>query len=310
MSVSDPVTTRDGRPASLAVSRAGAPRHCVAWIAVYAELAAVRRLVHLSSSRASRTDPRLGRRRRVLRLRVAEGADAARPRRLRRRHRPLVLHAGAHAPHPGRQARVGRQRAGGAARHRHAVLLVLGRAAVHRLRHGRRAARRDLLVPHLGADGQRGRPGAALRPLRLEGGRPLPGHRPAHRHRLRVDHRAAAARALTSRTGSSRRGQEAPASTEEQLAVGGPRRGRLAGGEGHRRQGLAVRAGRHRRRRRHPRLRAGELHGVHHGQGRLVDRPGRGAHRHPDVLERRRHHPGRAGAARARARRSAPCSRS
>jgi hypothetical protein len=40
--------------------------------------------------------------------------------------------------------------------HRHALLLLLGGAAVHRLRAGRRAAGRDLLVPDRRADGQRG----------------------------------------------------------------------------------------------------------------------------------------------------------
>ena len=50
--------------------------------------------------------------------------------------------------HPGRQAR----RRATCWRHAgrgHAVLLLLGRAAVHRLRHHRRAAGRDVLVPDL-----------------------------------------------------------------------------------------------------------------------------------------------------------------
>ena len=81
--------------------------------------------------------------------------------RLRRRRRPLVLHAGADAPDTGRAARVGRQRAGGATGRCHAVLLVLGGAAVHRVCDGRRAARGHLLLPGLRPDGQRGRPGAA-----------------------------------------------------------------------------------------------------------------------------------------------------
>lgn len=53
--------------------------------------------------------------------------------------------------------------------HRHAVLLLLGGAAVRRLRVRRRTARRDLLVPDRGADGQRGCPWTAFRPRGLEG---------------------------------------------------------------------------------------------------------------------------------------------
>ena len=44
-----------------------------------------------------------------------------------------LLHAGADPRPAGREARRGRQRAGGDAGNRHAVLLVLGRAALHRL---------------------------------------------------------------------------------------------------------------------------------------------------------------------------------
>ena len=46
------------------------------------------------------------------------------------------------------------QRDGGQSGHRHAVLLVLGGAAVHRLCAGRRAAGRDVLVPDFRTDGQ------------------------------------------------------------------------------------------------------------------------------------------------------------
>ena len=116
-------------------------------------------------------------RRRVLPLRGAQGPDAPGARRLRRRDRAVVLHARADAAGPRRQARGGRQRPRRAARGRDAVLLVLRGAAVHRLRHDRRAARRDVLVPGLGADGERGRARAAVRPLRLEGRRALRGHR-------------------------------------------------------------------------------------------------------------------------------------
>ncbi len=53
-----------------------------------------------------------------------------------------------------REARGHRQCAGGVARHRHAVLLLLRGAAVHRLRQRGGAAWRDLFVPDLGADGE------------------------------------------------------------------------------------------------------------------------------------------------------------
>ena len=55
-----------------------------------------------------------------------------------------------------------RQRAAATARHRHAVLLVLGGTAVHRLRRERRAAGRDVLVPGGEPDDQRGRHRAAV----------------------------------------------------------------------------------------------------------------------------------------------------
>ena len=70
-----------------------------------------------------------------------------------------------------RGARGVRQRPRGALRHRDAVLLLLGRAALHRFRHGRRAARRHVLVPDLRADGQRGRARAALRAVSAGGSR-------------------------------------------------------------------------------------------------------------------------------------------
>ena len=75
------------------------------------------------------------------------------------------------------------------ARHRHPVLLLLGGAAVHRLRAGGRAAGRDVLLPDLGADGQRGRAGAAVRPVRLEDRRPVSGPGLVGRHRRRLRHR-------------------------------------------------------------------------------------------------------------------------
>ena len=106
----------------------------------------------------------------VLRLRHAEGAAAARAGRVRDGRRAQLLLAGAHAPPAGRPARGRRQCAGRVTRHRHAVLLLLGRAAVHRLRLRGRAARRHLLLPDRRADGERGGARPAAWPGRLAGG--------------------------------------------------------------------------------------------------------------------------------------------
>ena len=57
----------------------------------------------------------------------------------------------------------------------------------------------------------------------------------------------------------------------DRLTLARTHRGGLRRGARDRRQGLAVHPRRHRDRRGHPRLRAGGLHGLHHGQGRLVD---------------------------------------
>ena len=157
-------------------------------------LAAVRRLA--VPRRPAPPGHPLGLRARVLRLRQRQGAAPAHHRRLRRRHRALVLQPAAHARPAARAARDDRQRDGRQPRHRHALLQLLGGAAVHRLRRGRHPARRDLLVPHRRADGQRDRPGAALRALRLGGRGPLPRHRPPHRHRRRLGHRPPAHGAL------------------------------------------------------------------------------------------------------------------
>ena len=95
-----------------------------------------------------------------------------------------------------RSAGIGRQRAGRRPRHRDALLLLLGGAAVHRLRHRRGAPWRHLLLPHLGPHGQRDSAGAPVRSLRMESGTHLRDHRPRDRHRRRVGDRTAQARAL------------------------------------------------------------------------------------------------------------------
>ncbi len=120
---------------------------------------------------------------RLLPVRRAEGADAADARRLRHGRGAVVLLARAHARPAGGPARRGRQCRRRRARHRDALLLLLGRAAVHRLRLGRRAARRHLLLPDRGADDQRGGARPAVRAARLEGRADLSRLRPDHRHR-------------------------------------------------------------------------------------------------------------------------------
>ena len=69
------------------------------------------------------------------------------------------------------------------ARHRHPVLLLLRRPAVHRFRQRRRAAGRHLLVPDLRTDGERGGARASVRAGRLESGADLSRLRPRGRHR-------------------------------------------------------------------------------------------------------------------------------
>ena len=85
------------------------------------------------------------------------------------------------------------------ARHRNPVLFLLGGAIVYRLCHDWRSAGSYLLVPGLGADGQRGGSCIALWPVRVEGGRAVFEHRTAHRQHLGVDYRSA-------QNGEARRG--------------------------------------------------------------------------------------------------------
>ncbi len=72
----------------------------------------------------------------------------------------------------GKREGVGNVLAAGAG-HRHPLLLLLGGAAVHRLRGVGHSAGRHLLLPDRRADDQRGGGGDAVRPVRLAGGRAL-----------------------------------------------------------------------------------------------------------------------------------------
>ena len=143
-----------------------------------------------------------GRRAAVLPLRHAQGAAAAHRGGVRDGHDQLVLHPRAHARAAGRHDRRRCQRDGRQPGHRDAVLLLLGGAAVHRLRAGRRAAGRDLLVPDLGADGQRSGAGAAVRPVRLEDRAALHGPGPDGGHRRRLGHRPPEDGSLPGRLGA------------------------------------------------------------------------------------------------------------
>src|SRR3546814_8913063 len=100
---------------------------------------------------------------RILHLRYAQVADAPDARRLRNGRGPQLLFARTHARDPCWEARRARQCRRCRAWHLHALLLLLGRAAVCRLRLRRRAALRHLLFPDLRADDQRGCAWSALR---------------------------------------------------------------------------------------------------------------------------------------------------
>ena len=90
---------------------------------------------------------------------------------LRSGHRPLLLHPGEDAADSGGHARVGRHGTGGPARRRDAVLLLLGSSPLPRVCDGGGSAGRHVFIPDLGAHGERGGSRAAVRALRLEGGR-------------------------------------------------------------------------------------------------------------------------------------------
>ena len=172
----------------------------IVWGAVYSQLVPFADWVVASlpvdpKSQSRRGDP-------LLRLRHAEGVDAAHAGRLRHGRRAQLLLAREDPGAACREARRRRQRAGRGSRHRHSLLLLFRRAAVHRLRQRGRAARRDLFVPDLGADGERGGARASVRTGRLEGGAHLSRLRPCRRHRLRLGHRPAASRTLAAAVGA------------------------------------------------------------------------------------------------------------
>ena len=154
------------------------------------------------------------------------------------------------------------------ARHRHAVLLLLRRAAVHRLRLRRRAARRHLLLSDLRADGERGGARPAVRPGRLARGAGLSRLRPRRRDRRRLGHRPPAAGALAGTLGSrSALGAGRDPSAGRPTVNAADPRG-IGRGARHRRPRLALGDPRDRRRRADPRLCAGRSAGDDHGQRR------------------------------------------
>ena len=176
------------------MARVGAGRWgSAAVVAGLEQPAATGCLVYLRTPRFEPGDG-AGRGSRFLCLRCAQDSAAALGHDLPRHHPAHLFQRRADAPVAGRQARRRRQRAGGRAGGGHALLLLFGRAALHRLCRGRRAPRRDLLVSDCRAHGQRGGAGHALRYVRLAGGAALHGHWAAHRHPGRYGHRSRAAR--------------------------------------------------------------------------------------------------------------------
>ena len=172
----------DRRPASpravLAIRRAGGCR-------------VVGRVVHhapageLGRLRPARPAAGLAARRcdRLLPVRRTQGPAAPDRDRDARLVPALVRVTGACPIGPGRPWRAAWNDGGGRLWGRHAVLLLLGGAAVHRLRRGRCPARRDVRVPHRLADGQRDRDRAAVGPVRARRDSAL--HRVWARHRGR-----------------------------------------------------------------------------------------------------------------------------
>ena len=151
---------------------------------------------------ASRPEEPLRRGDQLLRLRYAEGADAAHPGCVRHGRRAQLLFAGEDPGATRRKARRRRQCAGRIARHRYSILLLLRRAAVHRLRQRGRAARRNFFVPDLRADGERGGARTSLWTCRLENCAHLSRLWSCRRYRLRLDHRPVPSRTLAGGMGS------------------------------------------------------------------------------------------------------------
>ena len=205
-----------------------------------------------------------------------EGPPPPHPRGLRRGHRTLVLHPGALPEDPRGETGDGRERDGGPPGDRHPLLLLLGGSPLHRVRHLGRPARRDLLLPRLGADGERSRAGPSLRTVRVEDRGPLPRDGARDRDGVRLGDRTSrdgAARGGVGLRDPLRRGRRAGGRTP---VVAGPGPVRHRRRPGHRRKGVAVRAGRDRRGGGDPRVRAGELHGRDHGGAGLVVGPAGG----------------------------------
>ena len=207
---------------------------------------------------------------------------------------------------PERRGRDGRGRR---VRDRHAVLLVLGRAAVHRLPRGRRARSasrsRSWSPPRWSTRSRSSCSGASWdrssrSPTSSRGwsSRCSPGCSSA-----------ASAWSGMSRTTS---GRSAPARVvdQRQADARGPHARRLALDARHRGAGLALRDGRHRHRRRHPRLRADRARRPDRRPGQPARGAGARRARRAALLQRRRHDPDHRGPPRARACRWARRSRS
>ena len=104
------------------------------------------------------------------------------------------------------------------------VLLLLGGAALHRLRRGRHPARRHVRLPDQLADGQRGRPRPAVGPVRARASRSSTWP-PGSRSRSSAGSSSAgSAWSATSRTTSGRSRARAGASIEIKLTLGRPLR--------------------------------------------------------------------------------------
>ena len=182
------------------VCRPGSPTTCSAW----------------SRARTSVT------RSRSLPLRRPEGAPAPARDRHRRHAHPRLLPAREGPDHPRRSRGVRGDRRGGRSRDRHPVLLLLGSAAVHRLRRGRRPARGDVRVPDQLTDGQRGRPRPVVGPVRTRRRARLHGGGADGRHPRRAPDREAPHGALrrglrVGAPGHRRRGDRDRADLEERV---------------------------------------------------------------------------------------------